>query len=209
MRTTHAPNHLIKIVRLEHEDQFYADLTIRAILAWKTPLFALHFYQTGLLHCVSDVALDNAVETLRSFQEMVERHLLVKLHVVPIKGGDDVRQVYQQLIHEPLMIMPIYEKDAVDKILYKITLAGRKFVGIRTKNDQPHHSKLLIVAAGAGAGCLALRVGQQVTAKSWSIAYNQLTSDEVSVLHGVPVTQARNLNLFFEPDLKTGMSHAP
>ncbi|TDZ25305.1 L-saccharopine oxidase [Colletotrichum orbiculare MAFF 240422] len=85
-----AANDINKILRAEYEDPFYTDLTLEAIRAWKTPLFAPHFHQTGFLHCVSDEAPPRAVETLKRFQHAAESHPALARHVVPIRGGADV-----------------------------------------------------------------------------------------------------------------------
>jgi len=76
---------------------------------------------------------------------------------------------------------------------------------IRTKNGQLHPSALVIVAAGAGVGRLVPQLGIQVVVKSWSIAHIHLTHEEASALRGIPVTYARDLDFFFEPDSMTNL----
>ncbi|KAF6833709.1 sarcosine oxidase [Colletotrichum musicola] len=87
-----AANDINKILRAEYEDPFYTDLTLEAIRAWKTPLFAPHFHQVGFLHCVSDKAPDRAVETLKRFQQAAESNPVMAKHVVPIRGGHDIEE---------------------------------------------------------------------------------------------------------------------
>ncbi|KAJ5595535.1 uncharacterized protein N7459_001743 [Penicillium hispanicum] len=230
-----AANDLNKIVRVEYEDPFYTDLTIKAIDAWKTPLFAPHFHQTGFLHCISGAAPEKAVATLKRFQASAERHPQIKPHVVPVRSTDEVRQACWQLdgpipgwngylnrfdgyAHSANALAAVYratqaagvrfflgEQGAVDEIVYVSTLEGRKCAGIRTKNGRFHPSALVIVAAGAGAGRLVPEIGQTVVAKSWSVAHVHLTDDEASALRGIPVTYARDLGFFFEPDPKTNL----
>lgn len=89
--------------------------------------------------------------------------------------------------------------------MYTSTLTGRKCAGIRTKNGRFHPSSLVIVAAGAGVGRLVPEIGTSVVAKSWSVAHVQLTDEETSGLRGIPVTYARDLGFFFEPDPKTNL----
>ncbi|KAJ8109227.1 hypothetical protein ONZ43_g6192 [Nemania bipapillata] len=61
-----------------------------ALEAWKTPLFAPHYHQTGFLHCVSEAAPQKAVNTLNSFRASAERHPEVRKHIVPIDSRDDI-----------------------------------------------------------------------------------------------------------------------
>lgn len=97
------------------------------------------------------------------------------------------------------------EQGAVEEIVYVSTVSGRKCAGIRTKNGRFHPSALVIVAAGAGAGRLVPELGTSVVAKSWSVAHVHLTDEETSGLRGIPVTYARDLGFFFEPDPKTNL----
>ncbi|KAJ5180049.1 FAD dependent oxidoreductase [Penicillium capsulatum] len=230
-----AANDLNKIVRAEYEDDFYTDLTIKAIEAWKTPLFAPHFHQTGFLHCVSGDAPQKAVDTLKRFQASAESHPKIQPHVYPIQNADGVRDACWQLdgpilgwhgylnrfdgyAHSANALAAVYratqaagvrfflgEQGAVDEIVYDSTLEGRKAAGIRTKNGRFHPSSLVIVAAGAAVGRLVPELGRNVVAKSWSVAHVHLTDEETSALRGIPVTYARDLGFFFEPDPKTNL----
>ncbi|KAJ0346626.1 hypothetical protein COL154_008507 [Colletotrichum chrysophilum] len=87
-----AANDINKILRAEYEDPFYTDLTLEAIKAWKTPLFAPHFHQVGFLHCVSGKAPDRAIETLKRFQKAAEINPVLAKHVIPIEGGKDIEE---------------------------------------------------------------------------------------------------------------------
>jgi hypothetical protein len=69
----------------------------KSIAAWKSPLFAPYFHQTGFLHCVSGEAPEKAVGTLDRFQASAEGHETIKPHVVPIKDTKDVRTACWQL----------------------------------------------------------------------------------------------------------------
>lgn len=117
---------------------------------------------------------------------------------------------------------------AVSGMVYAKGADGkRKATGVRTRTGVVE-AKLIIIAAGAAAARLVPECGQQVVAKAWSVAHVQLTPDEASALRGIPVTYARDLGFFFEPDPetrllklcpmgggyvntdpKTGVSHAP
>lgn len=78
-----------------------------------------------------------------------------------------------------------------------------KVTAIRTHSGHVFPAALTVVAAGAAAAHLVPSAGQQIVAKSWSLAHVHLTDEETSALRGVPVTYARDLGFFFEPDPKT------
>ncbi|KAH8700215.1 FAD dependent oxidoreductase [Talaromyces proteolyticus] len=226
-----AANDLNKIVRAEYEDQFYTDLAIEAVQAWKTPLFAPHFHQTGFLHCVSGNAPDKAKDTLKRFQDASNNHPYLKPHVVPLNGKHDIRQLFWQCngqvpgwkgymnrfdgyAHSANALAAVHretqasgvrfflgEHGTISRIVYK----DGKCTGVRTKSGKFHAAELVIVAAGAAAAKLVPEVGSQVVAKSWSIAHVHLTDEETSALRGIPVTYARDLGFFFEPDPKTNL----
>ncbi|OQE17905.1 hypothetical protein PENSTE_c019G07498 [Penicillium steckii] len=231
-----AANDLNKIVRAEYEDDFYTDLTIKAIDAWKTPLFAPYFHQVGFLHCVSGAAPQQATDTLNRFRASAERNSKIQPHVVPVNTEDDVRQACWQLdgpvtgwngylnrfdgyAHSGAALAGVYraaqaagvrfflgeQNGAVDELVYVSTATAKKCAGIRTKNGRFHPASLVIVAAGAAAGRLVPQLGQNVVAKSWSVAHVHLTDEETSALRGIPVTYARDLGFFFEPDPKTNL----
>ncbi|KAJ5468316.1 hypothetical protein N7475_006068 [Penicillium sp. IBT 31633x] len=230
-----AANDLNKIVRAEYEDPFYTDLTIKAIAAWKTPLFAPHFHQTGFLHCVSGEAPQKAIDTLNRFRASADGNDQIKSHVVPLNTRDEIRQACWQLdgpltgwkgylnrfdgyAHSGNALAGIYraaqaagvrfflgEHGAVDKIVYVSTVHGKKSSGIRTKEGKFHPSSLVIVAAGGAVGRLVPEIGKKVVAKSWSVAHVHLTDEETSALRGIPVTYARDLGFLFEPDPKTNL----
>ncbi|KAF7595993.1 hypothetical protein BBP40_003772 [Aspergillus hancockii] len=221
-----AANDINKIVRAEYEDPFYTELTMSAIAAWKTPLFAPHFHQTGFLHCVSGKAPEKAVATLKRFEASANRHAELKQHVVPLEGEAAIRKLFWQYdgllpgwngylnrfdgyAHSGNALEAIYretqkagvrfflgERGAVAEVVYK----NGKSIGIRTKNGRFHAAELVIVAAGAAAAKLVPAIGTQVVAKSWSVAHVHLTDEETSALRGIPVTYARDLGFFFEPD---------
>ncbi|KAL4911897.1 FAD dependent oxidoreductase [Aspergillus aurantiobrunneus] len=228
-----AANDLNKIVRAEYEDDFYTDLTIKAITAWKTPLFAPYFHQTGFLHCVSGAAPQKALDTLRRFQAVATKNPAITSHVVPLNGPGDIRPWFWQCdgalpgwkgymnrfdgyAHSGAALAGIYrvvqargvkfflgsEQGAVSGIVYG---GDGKAEGVRTKDGTFHAAGLVVVAAGAGAGKIVPELGRQIVAKSWSVAHVQLSDEETSALRGIPVTYARDLGFFFEPDPKTNL----
>jgi sarcosine oxidase/L-pipecolate oxidase len=62
-----------------------------------------------------------------------------------------------------------------------------------------------VVTVGAAAHKIVPEIGIEVSAKSWSVAHVRLTDDETAALRGIPVTYARDLGFFFEPDPKTNL----
>jgi sarcosine oxidase/L-pipecolate oxidase len=94
---------------------------------------------------------------------------------------------------------------SVSGIVYKGTGQNRKSIGLRTMQGHFYSASLIIVAVGAAATKLVPEIGSHVSAKSWSVAHVQLTDDETSALRGIPVTYARDLGFFFEPDVKTNL----
>ncbi|GAW18419.1 hypothetical protein ANO14919_078940 [Xylariales sp. No.14919] len=91
-----AANDVNKILRVEYDDDFYTNLSVEALEAWKTPLFAPHYHQTGFLHCTSGEAPKKAIDTLNSFRASAERHPDVRKSVVPLDNRDDiVREAWQ------------------------------------------------------------------------------------------------------------------
>lgn len=67
-----------------------------AFEAWKTPLFAPHFHQTGFLHCASEAAPEKAIGTLNRFRNAAEKDSEISKYVVPLDSREDIlRQVWQ------------------------------------------------------------------------------------------------------------------
>ncbi|UNI17802.1 hypothetical protein JDV02_004120 [Purpureocillium takamizusanense] len=231
-----AGNDLNKIVRAEYEDPFYTDLTIKAIAAWKTSLFAPHFHQTGFLHCVSGAAPDKARDTLDRFQESAECNSAMRSHVVRLDSKAAIAEHVWQLqdgalpgwrgylnrfggyAHSADALVAVHREAAcrgvrfflgpdgdVADILYGDGPTGRVAVGVRTASGRVHKARLVVVAAGASVARLIPELAPRVVAKAWSVAHVQLTDGEASALRGMPVTYARDLGFFFEPDPKTKM----
>lgn len=142
-------------------------------------------------------------------------------------SGNALKAVYKATMRQGVKFI-LGAEGAVDEIVYSNTPQGRKATGVRSKSGKTYSSKLVIVAAGAWSSRLVPEVGKQLVAKSWSVAHVHLTDEETSALRSIPVTYARDLGFFFEPDpetnllklcpmgagfvntdQKTGVSHAP
>lgn len=185
-----------------------------AVRGWQTPLFAPYFHQTGFLHCVSGDAPDKAVGTLNRFRASAENHPQVRKHVAPLDGPEDIRQHCWQYNDGPLTGWHGYF-NRLDGYAHSADALVGVFNAARDRGV-----KFCLGDGGAVSG--------MVYAKAWSVAHVQLTPDEASALRGIPVTYARDLGFFFEPDPetrllklcpmgggyvntdpKTGVSHAP
>lgn len=94
---------------------------------------------------------------------------------------------------------------AISELVYEKTSSGRKAKGVKTTGGLFYPSNLVIVSVGAAGAKLVPEIGKQLVAKSWSVAHLHLTDDETSALRGIPVTYARDLGFFFEPDPKTNL----
>ncbi|KAF5556246.1 fructosyl amino acid oxidase [Fusarium phyllophilum] len=231
-----AANDLNKIVRAEYEDPLYQDLTVKAIEAWQTPLFAPHFHQVGFLHCVSGKAPKEALDTLNRFRAAAERDPRMRSHLSPLNTQKDIADAVWQYkdsafpgwngyfnrfdgyAHSGNALKSIFlatraqgvkyilgATNTVSEIVYEETSSGRKAKGVKTTGGLFYPSKLVIVSVGAAGAKLVPEIGKQLVAKSWSVAHLHLTDDETSALRGIPVTYARDLGFFFEPDPKTNL----
>lgn len=94
---------------------------------------------------------------------------------------------------------------AIKEIVYEGSGKSRMSVGVKTKDGRFHAAALVIVAVGAAANKIVPEIGNEVSAKSWSVAHVRLTDDETAALRGIPVTYSRELGFFFEPDPKTNL----
>ncbi|EWG51859.1 hypothetical protein FVEG_10722 [Fusarium verticillioides 7600] len=231
-----AANDLNKIVRAEYEDPLYQDLTVKAIDAWQTPLFAPHFHQVGFLHCVSGKAPKEALDTLNRFRAAAERDPRMRSHLSPLDSQKDIADAVWQYkdsafpgwsgyfnrfdgyAHSGNALKSIFlatraqgvkyilgTAGSVSEIVYEKTSSGRKAKGVKTTGGLFYPSNLVIVSVGAAGAKLIPEIGKQLVAKSWSVAHLHLTDDETSALRGIPVTYARDLGFFFEPDPKTNL----
>ncbi|PSN64900.1 FAD dependent oxidoreductase [Corynespora cassiicola Philippines] len=122
-----------------------------------------------------------------------------------VHSADALRGVYRAARSNGVRFFLGARVGAVREIVYADTPSGRRSVGVRTADGEVRPSALVIVAVGAGAGKLVPQLGASVAAKSWSVAHVRLSDEETSALRGIPVTYARDLGFFFEPDPKTNL----
>ncbi|KAF1834577.1 FAD dependent oxidoreductase [Decorospora gaudefroyi] len=122
-----------------------------------------------------------------------------------VHSANALRGIYREASKNGVRFFLGRHAGAVEKIVYEGTGKSRKSVGVETKAGSFHAAKLVIVTVGAAAHKIVPEIGTEVSAKSWSVAHVRLTDDETAALRGIPVTYARDLGFFFEPDPKTNL----
>jgi sarcosine oxidase/L-pipecolate oxidase len=122
-----------------------------------------------------------------------------------VHSANALRGIYREARKNGVRFFLGEEAGAIEKILYEGTGKSRKSVGVQTKAGRFHSAKLAVVTVGAAAHKIVPEIGTEVSAKSWSVAHVRLTDDETAALRGIPVTYARDLGFFFEPDPKTNL----
>lgn len=120
-------------------------------------------------------------------------------------SANAIRALYHACMNEGVKFYLGEQDGAVQELVYTHQNQTRRCTGLRTKNGRIHEAAVTIVAAGAYVSKLVPEAGSQIVARSWSVAHIKLTDDETSALRGIPVTYARDLGFFFEPDPKTNL----
>lgn len=85
----------------------------------------------------------------------------------------------------------------------RLAWEGEVCVGAYTASERMFAADVTVVALGADVVKVIPELAPQITAKAFSVAHVQLTPSEAEKLRGIPVTYARNLGFFFEPDPRT------
>lgn len=122
-----------------------------------------------------------------------------------VHSANALRGIYREARKNGVRFFLGAKVGAIEKIVYEASGAKRKSVGVQTKAGRFHSAKLIVVSVGAAAHKIVPEIGTEVAAKSWSVAHVRLTDDETATLRGIPVTYARDLGFFFEPDPKTNL----
>ncbi|KAI8934830.1 hypothetical protein NX059_008511 [Plenodomus lindquistii] len=122
-----------------------------------------------------------------------------------VHSANALRGIYRAVRKNGVRFFLGSKAGAVERIVYEGVDSSRKSVGIMTKAGRFYAAKLVVVTVGAGAHSIVPELGTEVSAKSWSVAHVRLTDDETAALRGIPVTYARDLGFFFEPDPKTNL----
>ncbi|KAK1541180.1 FAD dependent oxidoreductase [Colletotrichum paranaense] len=225
-----AGNDVNKIVRAEYEDPFYTELALQAMSEWAdNELFAPHYHQTGYLLANSAAAPEKTKKTLAKSLESIRVHPAWAGRINPIKNREDIAKAAPALdgpmegwegyfnqfagyAHAANALKAVYEYVKAQGVeihtgenVASLTYDGDKCIGARTTSGKDFKAATTILTVGASLGNVLPSVGRQVTAKAWSVLHIQLQSEEAARLKGIPVTYARDLGFFFEPEPGTGI----
>ncbi|KAJ4410389.1 hypothetical protein N0V91_001873 [Didymella pomorum] len=122
-----------------------------------------------------------------------------------VHSANALRGIYRAARSNGVRFFLGKRRGAIQEIVYKGTGSSRRSVGVKTRDGQFHAASLVVVATGAAASKIVPEIGGRVSAKSWSVAHVHLSEEETTALRGIPVTYARDLGFFFEPDPKTNL----
>lgn len=198
-----------------------------AIKEWQeNPLFAPYYHQVGYLLGNSSAAPEKAKKTLAKSLSSISKHPAWAGNIKPLNRREDIKAVapafdgpmewkgyFNKLAgyaHAGDALHATYSAccergvtfqlgDAVEKLLWE----GDRCSGVVTASGKAYKADVVVVTLGASAARLIPSLAPQVTAKAWSVAHVQLTPAEAAQLRGIPVTYARDLGFFFEPDPRT------
>ncbi|SPO01041.1 related to fructosyl amino acid oxidase [Cephalotrichum gorgonifer] len=224
-----AGNDLNKIIRAEYEDPFYAELALDAIQQWqRNPLFAPYYHQVGYLLATSPAAPEKAKKSLAKALSSISRHPAWAGQITPLETREDIRAV-APAFDGPMKWRGYFNRlagyaHAADALratyavccelgiefrlgdaVKSLTWDGDRCVGASTASGRFYGADVVVVTMGGAAASLIPSLAPQVTAKAWSVAHVQLTPAEAAKLRGIPVTYARDLGFFFEPDPRTNL----
>ncbi|KAK3309272.1 FAD dependent oxidoreductase [Chaetomium strumarium] len=227
-----AGNDLNKILRAEYEDPFYTNLALQAMREWKhNPVFAPYYHETGYLLCTSAAAPEKSKRSLAKSLSSISSHPAWQGGVIhPVNERDDIRTLAPALdgpmhgwtgylnklagyahaadalraTHAACRALGVtfHLGDGVMELLYK-DHTNNVCIGARAASGAVHTADVVVLALGAALGTVLGLVGRQITARAWSVGHVQLSEEEAGRLKGIPVTYARDLGFFFEPDEKT------
>ncbi|KAI0107385.1 FAD dependent oxidoreductase [Hypoxylon sp. NC0597] len=223
-----AGNDLNKILRAEYEDPFYADLALEAMAAWKSPLFAPYYYETGYLLCNSAAAPEKSKKSLQKALESIRQRPEFKDKITPITSREDIRKVapaftgpmqwkgyfnsFAGYAHAADALTAVYSACIalgvtihLNSAVRSLTYSGEVCTGALTTAGKHYQASVTVLALGASLGSILPQIKRQVIAKASPLAHIQLTAEEAAQLRGIPVTYARDLGFFFEPDHRTNL----
>ncbi|KAI1769760.1 FAD dependent oxidoreductase [Hypoxylon cercidicola] len=221
-----AGNDLNKILRAEYEDPFYAGLALEAMAAWKSPLFAPYYHETGYLLCNSAAAPEKSKKSLQKSLDSIRQHPAFKGKITPVTTREDIKKVapaftgpmrwkgyfnsFAGYAHAADALTAVYSACIalgvtvhLDSAVQALTYSGDTCTGATTTNGKQYNAAVTVLTLGASLGSVLPEIKRQVVAKGSPVAHVQLTAAEAAQLRGIPVTYARDLGFFFEPDPRT------
>ncbi|KAH9888207.1 FAD dependent oxidoreductase [Xylariomycetidae sp. FL2044] len=223
-----AGNDLNKIIRAEYEDPFYTDLALQAMEAWKSPLFAPYYHEVGYLLCTSAAAPEKARRSHAVARESISARPAFRGQIVPVETRDDIKKIapafdgpmrwtgyfnrFAGYAHAADALTAAYSaccalgvKFRLGEAARSLTYTGDTCTGVVTATGERLRASLTVSALGASTPTVLPEIGQQLVARAWPVAHIQLTPAEAAALRGIPVTYARDLGFFFEPDRRTNL----
>lgn len=192
------------------------------------PLFAPYYHQVGYLLANSPAAPEKAKKTLAKSLSNISQRAAWKGRIKALNTRDDIRAVapafdgpmewrgyFNSLAgwaHATDSMHAVYSAccalgvkfklgDGVEKLAWN----GDTCVGAYTASGKLYAADVVVVALGASVAKVVPELAPQITAKAFAVAHIQLTPAEAAKLRGIPVTYARDLGFFFEPDPRTGL----
>ncbi|KAK6953918.1 hypothetical protein Daesc_003880 [Daldinia eschscholtzii] len=89
-----AGNDLNKVIRAEYADNFYTDLSVRAIRKWQTdPLYKPHFHQNGFLNVTSESAPQATKDVVTNYLTSIRGHPAFEGQVSTVHGAEEIKKV--------------------------------------------------------------------------------------------------------------------
>lgn len=223
-----AGNDLNKIIRAEYEDPFYTELALKAMEEWKAPLFSPYFHQTGFLVGTSPKAPEKSKRSLAKSLTSVSSHPAFQGKIQPFNSREDIRTIapvfdgpmnwvgylnhFAGYAHAADALKAVYAGccaldvkvhlgDGAKSLLFDVDTC----VGARTTSGKEYRADRVVLALGASLHALLPQVGKQITSIAFGVAHIRLTTEEALRLRGIPVTYARDLGFFMEPDPSTNL----
>lgn len=191
-------------------------------------MFAPHYREVGYLLAVSSAAEDKAKATLKRSLRSISEHPAWKGKIASIDKRTDISAVapvfdgpmawtgyFNSLAgyaHSGDAVSALYSAccalgvniklaDEVESLIF----SGPKCTGARTASGKQYEADVTVIALGASVAALLPRIAPQVKAVGFPVAHIQLLPGEAERLRGIPVTYARDLGSFFEPDRRTNL----
>ncbi|OJD33973.1 fad dependent oxidoreductase [Diplodia corticola] len=219
---------LNKIIRTEYDEPLYSDMAIEAIQAWRQPLFADIFHETGWL--VTTSGDPEAAKRLRqAYQNLVDRGQAEGVEFVETKQ-DIVKHVPQLAAAKGIDEWKgfwnpqagwAHARKALEKVGGEAMSMGVRFIGgpdgqmvgieeedgkvkgVRVASGKVHTASKYILCTGAASPAVLPELAPHLWSKCWTLGHVEVTDEELAQFKNCPVVDNRELGFFFEPDPET------